>query len=88
MSLFGKLFGSGKTNNDTSVSNAENESAVSLNDNKKADDREIVAVIMAALMNMMDRPSSGLYIKSIRRSGRNSPVWNLAGRDEYLASKL
>lgn len=88
MSLFGRLFGSGKINEDTSENNAKNESAVSLSDNKKADDREIVAVIMAALMNMMGQPGGGLYIKSIRRSGRNSPVWNVAGRDEYLASKL
>ena len=48
-----------------------------------------VAVIMAALMNMLDHKSTGeLKIKSIRRTDRRSPVWNVAGRDEYIAAKL
>jgi hypothetical protein len=89
MSLFAKLFGSEKTQKNNAAYESKNESAVSLNIKEKADDGEIVAVIMAALMNMLsDRAKGGLQIKSIRRVGRNSPVWNLAGRDEYITSKL
>lgn len=89
MSLFTKLFGSDKTKNETTSNVSRSESAASLHEQKKADDGEIVAVIMAALMDMLSGEyNSGLHIKSIRRVGRSSPVWNLAGRDEYIATKL
>lgn len=89
MSLFAKLFGSGKTQKETISDVSESESAVSLHVKEKADESEIVAVIMAALASMLfGQSGSGLHIKSIRRVGRNSPVWNVAGRDEYIASKL
>lgn len=53
------------------------------------DDKELAAVIMASLMSFMDvHSSSDLKIKSIKRIGRNAPVWNTAGRDSYIASKL
>lgn len=88
MSLFAKLFGSDKAQKETASNASKSESAVSLHVQKE-DDGEIVAVIMAALMNMLSGESNGgLRIKSIRRVGRSSPVWNVAGRDEYIASKL
>jgi len=50
---------------------------------------EIVAAIMGSVMAMMqDNAITDIKIKSIRRIGRTSPVWNLAGRDEYIAAKL
>lgn len=66
------------------------ESAVALNDQDKTNtDPELVAVIMAAIMGMLSSGlTSDLKIKSIKRIGRNSPVWNTAGRDEYITSKL
>lgn len=89
MSFFSKLFGTDKSQNEVALNEnaSRSESAVSLQ-NQKNDD-EIVAVIMAALMNMLEDSFTGeLRIKSIRRTGRRSPVWNIAGRDEYIVSKL
>jgi len=89
MSLFAKLFGSDKAQKNDGANDSKSESPVSLNVKEKADESEIVAVIMAALMGMLSHQAKGgLHIKSIRRVGRNSPVWNVAGRDEYIASKL
>lgn len=89
MSLFSKFFGTDKSQDEAnSNSNASrSESAVSLQ--VQNNEGEIVAVIMAALMNMLSESSTGeLRIKSIRRIDRRSPVWNIAGRNEYIASKL
>lgn len=92
MSLVSKLFGSKKSNHNENSS--RNESAASLynntvNNNVNDNNEEIVAAIMAALVSFMGANAvSDLKIKSIRRLGRTSPVWNIAGRDEYLASKL
>ncbi|NLX64680.1 MAG: hypothetical protein GX022_07920 [Clostridiaceae bacterium] len=88
MSFFTKLFGTDKSQKDTNSREniSRSESAVSLQYNGK--DNEIVAVIMAALMNILNDSTGELRIKSIRRTNRRSPVWNIAGRDEYIASKL
>ena len=89
MSFFSKLFGTDKSQNEVVLNEnaSRSESAVSLQNQKN--NGEIVAVIMAALMNMFDASSTGeLRIKSIRRTGRRSPVWNISGRDEYIVSKL
>jgi len=88
MSFLTKLFGTDKSQKDTESNEniSRIESAVSLQD--QGIDGEIVAVIMAALMNILDGSSGELRIKSIRRTNRKSPVWNIAGREEYIASKL
>ncbi len=89
MSLLAKLFGTDKSQNEAKLNEnaSRSESAVSLQNQKN--DGEIVAVIMAALMNMLEDSFTGeLRIKSIRHTGRRSPVWNIAGRDEYIVSKL
>lgn len=92
MSLFSKIFGSDKSQDDSLINENESrtESAVALQENQDIkNDGELVAVIMAALLSMFSRNvQSDLQIKSIRRIGRRSPVWNLAGRDEYIASKF
>lgn len=92
MSLFSKLFGSDKsqTENVFKENPSKIESAVAAHSSETSkDDGELVAVIMAALMNMLSGDVvSDLRIKSIRRIGRHSPVWNTAGRDEYIASRL
>ncbi|MCX7772596.1 MAG: OadG family protein [Clostridia bacterium] len=91
MSLLSKIFGSGKGENGEAVREnvSRSESAAALQPREEKDPGELVAVIMAALMHMMsNEASSELRIKSIRRIGRNSPVWNTAGRDEYIMSKL
>jgi len=88
MSFFSKLFGADKPRIDTGSNEniSRSESAVSIQ--YQGMDNEIVAVIMAALMNILDGSTGELRIKSIRRTNRRSPVWNIAGRDEYMASKL
>lgn len=89
MSFFSKLFGADKSQDEAMLNDnvSRNESAVSLQ--KQNSDGEIVAVIMAALMNMLsDSSTEELRIRSIRRTDRRSPVWNIAGRDEYIVSKL
>ena len=90
MSFFSRLFGADKSQPETNTA-SRNESAVSLHttDRNVDNHEEIVASIMAALMNILSEENNGeLRIKSIRRVGRNSPVWNIAGRDEYIASKI
>lgn len=89
MSFFTKLFGTDKSQNEAMLNknSSRSESAVSLQEQNN--DGEIVAAIMAALMNILSDGSTGeLRIKSIRRTNRMSPVWNTAGRDEYIISKL
>lgn len=50
---------------------------------------ELVAVITAALMASMKQDTEcKIKVKSIRRIPNASPVWNLAGRSEYLSNKL
>ncbi|MGI6050842.1 MAG: OadG family protein [Acetivibrionales bacterium] len=87
MSLFSKLF---RTSNAEQENKdiTKTESAASVVDTPGADDGQIVAAIMAALMNILSETKGELRIKSIRRTGRNTPVWNLAGNDQYIASKL
>ncbi|HBR02896.1 MAG TPA: hypothetical protein DD738_09805 [Ruminiclostridium sp.] len=85
MSFFSKLFG--KSNKDYAIYEIKAESAAALQQNRNMVDGELVAVIMAALSTMLS-DKNDLQIKSIRRIGRTSPVWNLAGRDEYIATRL
>jgi len=47
----------------------------------------IIAAIMAAISIVMGS-ISGFKITSIRRTGRNTPSWNRAGRNEYHSSRL
>ena len=51
------------------------------------DDEETVAAIMAAITAFLGQ-GNGFRLRSIRRAGRNTPSWNLSGRDEYLATRL
>lgn len=88
MSFFARLFGLPNTQQD-SGNFTINECAASTLDPNNPNNTEIVAVITAALMNILSEENNGqLRIKSIRRTGRSSPVWNLAGRSQYIESKL
>lgn len=56
-----------------------------------AEDRtELVAILTAAVMAYMESTGRGadVVVRSIRRTGRTNPSWNLAGRDVHHASKL
>lgn len=52
-------------------------------------DKELVAVIMAAIQaSMAPESQCRLIIKSFRRIEPSSPVWNRTGRLEQIANKL
>lgn len=53
-----------------------------------ADDTEIIAVISAAIAAYMQGSGTGLRVKSIRRIGHTTPVWNVTGRNEQILSKI
>jgi len=50
---------------------------------------ELVAVITAAIMATVNAsPGYNIRLKSFRRIPQTTPVWNIAGRNEYIAGKL
>jgi len=50
---------------------------------------EMVAVITAAVMaSIQSNNNSGLRVKSIKRIGHTTPIWNVAGRNEYILTRL
>lgn len=84
-----KLFGAKEHGGDenSTVSLSRSESAATIPTDTVG--AELVAVIMASVMACYGgNVTSDLKIKSIKRVGRHSPVWNTAGRDEYIGSKL
>lgn len=52
------------------------------------DNTEIIAVISAAVMACMQGSSTGLRVRSIRRIGHTTPIWNVAGRNEQTMSGI
>ena len=54
----------------------------------KTDDKELIAVIAAAVAASLNTSVSNLKIKSLKRIGNNSPVWNKAGVNEMINSRL
>lgn len=51
-------------------------------------DSELIAAISAAIASMTRNESQKLVVRSIRRVGQISPVWNSVGRSERLSGKL
>lgn len=49
---------------------------------------EMVAVITAAVMSSIESNNTGLRVKSIKRIGHTTPIWNVAGRNEYILTRL
>ena len=45
---------------------------------------DIIAVLTAAVAAMLDKPASGLQIKSYRRVDSSTPVWNKIARQDNL----
>ena len=52
------------------------------------DNTEIIAVISSAVMACMQGSSTGLRVRSIRRIGHTTPIWNVAGRNEQTMSGI
>lgn len=59
-----------------------------INDSSFVDNTEIIAVISAAIMACMQDSGTGLRVRSIRRIGHTTPIWNVAGRNEQILSKI
>ena len=52
-------------------------------------DTQLVAVLTSAILAHMNaRPDVKISVKSIRRTGATSPVWNAAGRIEQVSGRL
>jgi sodium pump decarboxylase gamma subunit len=70
----------------------EPQQGLSLSDNTTndaaVDNAEIIAVITAAIMACMQGSTTGLRVRSIRRIGHTTPIWNVAGRNEQILSKI
>lgn len=49
---------------------------------------ELVAVITAAITAHMDNSGAGIKVKSIKRIRHTTPIWNVAGRNEYILTRL
>lgn len=59
----------------------------------QADDGALIAVISAAIAAVLESEggegaASGFVVRSIRRVGQNAPVWNRAGREEQVYSRM
>lgn len=90
----GIINGSGKKKNakDTTVNDSNPESQesqpVSEISSTVTDDTELIAVITAAIMACMQGSGTGLRVRSIRRIGHTTPIWNVTGRNEQVLSKI
>jgi len=51
-------------------------------------DPELLAVIAAAAAACMQNTNTGYTVRSIKRIGHTTPIWNVAGRNEYILSRL
>ncbi len=52
------------------------------------DDKELIAVITAAIAASLGTSSNGIIIKSLRRSGASIPSWGLEGRNEQVYNRF
>ena len=51
-------------------------------------EKELVAVITATIAAMLDTPSNGIIIRSLRRSGSNRPAWGKEAINEQFYNKF
>lgn len=89
MSFFRKKFGTGQKDTENPGKASDSESAAAMHQPEAGINEEVIAAIMAAITCAMGPgASAGLRIRSIKHLGTNAPVWCVAGRDAYIASKL
>jgi hypothetical protein len=79
--------------NTNNASSTETNSTISFPAENKAEysnalSAETVAVITAAVMAYTHGSSTGLRVRSIKRTGHTTSVWNVAGRNEYILTRL
>ncbi len=51
-------------------------------------DDELICVITAAVAASLNRSTHNLVVRSIRRVGNTSPIWNRTSRQEQIWTKL
>jgi len=90
--FIGKRRNGNEKKNETAPEPQQN---ISLSDNTTnaandatVDNTELIAVITAAIMACMQDTGTGLRVRSIRRIGHTTPIWNVAGRNEQILSKI
>lgn len=81
-----EFFFSGKKNNAAGVAEVKEQSYVETKA-VVSDNNEIVAVISAAVMNMLGGRKD-LVVRSIRRVPDSTSVWGRAGRSDQMANRL
>jgi sodium pump decarboxylase gamma subunit len=95
--LYSGIIGRGGKRRETMENNeaTEPQQSIFLSDNSNdvsdaaaVDNTEIIAVISAAIMACMQDSGTGLRVRSIRRIGHTTPIWNVAGRNEQILSKI
>ncbi len=76
--------------NKSVISNNNVEKPISESNASQGDniDPELLAVISAAIAASMQSANTGYMVRSIKRIGHTTPIWNVAGRNEYILSRL
>ena len=77
-----------KTNDVQRIEVAETTSVDTISTAQNGLNPELIAVIAAAIAAIMGGSSDGFKVKSIKRIGHTTPIWNVAGRNEYILTKL
>ncbi|NLY43834.1 MAG: OadG family protein [Clostridiaceae bacterium] len=93
MVIMGRIFYKGEANKalDTRpVELKQDTASVQSNDqsNDEIDEKELIAVLTAAVAACLNKSTYNLRIKSYRRIGEDSPIWNRVGRKEQLESRI
>jgi len=92
--LFSRIFSIKKTETKNELNSARLETSVSKTDEDiknyaTGDGDELLSVLTAAVLaSIKSGPDYTIQVKSFRRIPQNTPVWNIAGRTEHIASKL
>ena len=79
------------TSNNAVNSNSQPEQQSNINNGQDVEDEdedELIAVLTAAIAASLNQSTYNLKIKSFRRIGQASPVWNTVSRKEQIENKL
>jgi len=77
-----------KTNDVQRIEVAETTSVDTISTAQNGLNPELIAVIAAAIAATMSGSGDGFRVKSIKRIGHTTPIWNVAGRNEYILTKI
>lgn len=88
--IIAKFSGTNNTNNKNSGKKEEPTEITKENPSSTVSglNPELIAVITAAIAASMGGSGTDLRVKSIKRIGHTTPIWNVAGRSEYILTKL